>query len=224
MPLSRMPGRCAGPFVLVGLALFAARASAVPPTAVAPPPRAPRVAKASDEPQKAMAGFALPAGFTAELFASEPQVANPVAFSIDEQGRAFVAEVFRARKGVSDNRQHDDAWLDADLASRTVADRLAYHRRFLGDRADDWTAESDRVRELVDADGDGRADRATVFATGFNGLVQGLGAGVLARHGDVYYTCIPDLWRLRDTNGDGEADERTSLVHGFGVRPSCSTW
>ena len=218
MTLSRFRIRCGVPVVIAVLALGATRTDAVPPMAVAPPPRVPKVADASDEPQKAMAGFALPAGLAAELFAAEPQVANPVALSIDEQGRVFVAEVFRVRNGVTDNRQHDEAWLDADLASRTVADRLAYHQRFLGDRADDWTAESDRVRELVDADGDGRADRSTVFATGFNGLVQGLGAGVLARRGDVFYACIPDLWQLRDTNADGVADERTSLLHGFGVR------
>ncbi len=34
---------------------------------------------------------------------------------------------------------------------------------------------------------------------------------------DVYLTCIPDLWRLRDTNGDGTADERTRLSSGYGL-------
>jgi quinoprotein glucose dehydrogenase len=218
LPLNLMSSRCRGLIVLTSLALVAVRAAAAPPTAVPPPPRAPRVAEASDEPAQAAAAFAVPVGLTVKLFAAEPEVANPVAMSIDERGRAFVAEVFRAKQGVTDNRQHDEAWLDADLASRTVADRLAYHRNILGGRAAEWAVESDRVRELVDADGDGRADRATVFAAGFNALEQGLGAGVFARRGDVFYTCIPDLWRLRDTNGDGVADERTALVHGFGVR------
>ena len=31
------------------------------------------------------------------------------------------------------------------------------------------------------------------------------------------YTCIPDLWRLRDNDGDGKADIRRSLHHGYGV-------
>src|SRR5262249_27169899 len=56
-----------------------------------------------------------------------------------------------------------------------------------------------------------------VFADGFRDPAVGLGAGLLVRKGDVYYTCIPDLWRLRDDNGDGKADIRTSLQHGYGV-------
>ncbi|MEX0670485.1 MAG: PVC-type heme-binding CxxCH protein [Pirellulales bacterium] len=211
---------CPNPSLGRGFALLALLlcGPATTPAGAVPPPREPQVAGASDEPQQAAAAFALPAGLAAELFAAEPQVANPAVLSTDNAGRVYVGEVFRARRGVTDNRQHDDAWLDADLASRTVADRLAYHRRLLGPRADDWSVESDRIRELIDTDGDGRADRSTVFAAGFNGLAQGLGAGVLARRGDVFYACIPDLWRLRDTNADGVADERTALVHGFGVR------
>ena len=220
MPLKRRPGHVLGLPLLrfVALAATCAAVAAAARTADAGPPREPRIAAASAEHEKAAAAFSLPAGLVANVFAVEPQVANPVALSLDERGRAFVAEVFRIKNGVTDNRRHDDAWLDADLSSRTVADRVAYQRRLLGPRADDWALESDRIRELVDADGDGRADRSTVFASGFNGLAQGLGAGVFARRGDVFYACIPDLWRLRDTNADGVADERTPLVHGFGVR------
>src|SRR5205807_6964993 len=64
----------------------------------------------------------------------------------------------------------------------------------------------------------GKADHSTVFADGFNGAASGLAAGVLARKGDVYFTDTPDLWKLKDTNGDGKADERKSLLYGFGVR------
>src|SRR5207253_5002757 len=56
-----------------------------------------------------------------------------------------------------------------------------------------------------------------VFADGFHNAETGIGAGVLARQGSVYYTCIPDLWLLKDTKGDGKADVRQSLSMGYGV-------
>jgi len=74
------------------------------------------------------------------------------------------------------------------------------------------------VKLLEDRDGDGKVDHSTVFAEGFNQILDGLGAGVLARNGNVWFTCIPDLWLLRDTNGDGVADFRKSLQRGYGVR------
>ncbi|MFM9194557.1 MAG: PVC-type heme-binding CxxCH protein, partial [Planctomycetia bacterium] len=133
--------------------------------------------------------------------------------------RVFVCEAFRAHKGVGDNTGKEGTqWLAADLSAKTVDDRLAYHLRLLGEKARDWVIETDRLRELVDTDGDGRADRSTVFATGFNRLIEGHGAGVLARRGDVYYACIPNLWRMRDTDGDGVADVRDVLHTGYGVR------
>ncbi|HLX64223.1 MAG TPA: HEAT repeat domain-containing protein, partial [Planctomycetota bacterium] len=36
--------------------------------------------------------------------------------------------------------------------------------------------------------------------------------------GSVYYTCIPNLWRLQDTKGTGTAGVKTILRSGFGVR------
>ena len=66
------------------------------------------------------------------------------------------------------------------------------------------------------------ADRSTVFADGFKDAADGIGAGVLARKGDVYFTCIPDLWRLRDSNNDGHADVKESLSTGYGVHVAFS--
>jgi quinoprotein glucose dehydrogenase len=171
---------------------------------------------------KASAAFGMPTGMAVKLFAAEPDVANPVAFTIDEQGRVFVCETFRQNRGVSDNRGHTSEWVDADLASQSVEDRLAYHRRLLGDKAREWEVQDDRVRLLVDTDDDGVTDAATVFADGFNGLVEGTAAGILARHGDVFLTCIPSLYRLRDLDGDGRVDatpaERAVLSTGYGAR------
>src|SRR5262249_57499485 len=108
-------------------------------------------------------------------------------------------------------------WLDDDLASRTVADRVALYKKYLRDKFDTYSVHHDRVRLLEDTDGDGVADRATVFADGFHHAADGLGAGLLARGGNVWYTCIPDLWLLRDSKGTGTADVRRSLQHGYGV-------
>lgn len=177
----------------------------------------PAIAEASTEGERALAGFRIPDGMKGSLFAAEPMLANPVAFSIDEQGRFFVAETFRQQKGVEDNRYHMQ-WLHDDLALQTVEERVEMFKKHLGENVADYTVHHDRIRLLVDTDGDGKADKSTVFADGFNNIEDGTGAGVLSVNGDVYYTCIPKLWKLRDTDGDGVADEREALHHGYGVR------
>lgn len=173
-------------------------------------------------PEQAAAGFAMPADFRVELFAAGADVANPVAFTIDELGRVFVCETFRQNHGVSDNRGQNREWVDADLASQSVADREAYHRRLLGPEVADWESHDDRVRLLVDTDGDGRADEVSAYAEGFHRLIDGTAAGLLARRGDLYMTCIPALYRLRDLDGDGRIaqapPEREILSEGYGCR------
>jgi quinoprotein glucose dehydrogenase len=211
--------------IFLALATCAACASvalAIPGIDETQSPSPPTIAAKSDEPMKAAAGFGMPEGFVVELFAAEPDLANPVAFSVDEHGRVFVCETFRQSRGVTDNRFHDAAWVDADRASQSVEDRLQYHLRLLGDKKKDWEAADDRVRLLIDADRDGRADTASVFAERFNRVIDGSMAGILARRGDVFVTCIPSLYRLRDVDSDGKADtspqERTILSTGYGAR------
>jgi putative membrane-bound dehydrogenase-like protein len=72
----------------------------------------------------------------------------------------------------------------------------------------------DEIRLLEDTDGDGYADRMTVFATGLNS-VQGL-----AYHdGTLYVMHAPLLTALRDTKGTGKADWRRDLLSGLGLPP-----
>ena len=170
-------------------------------------------------PLDAATSFGMPEGFTVELFAAEPDVANPVAFSVDERGRVFVCETFRQNRGVTDNRAHDRTWTEADLATQTVEDRIAYHRRLLGDKAEAYEQHEDRVRRLLDTDGDGKADTCDVYASGFNRLEDGTAAGILARRGTIYLTCIPSLYLLRDATGDGDAQPTKDVLStGYGVR------
>ncbi|MBX6314046.1 MAG: HEAT repeat domain-containing protein [Isosphaeraceae bacterium] len=180
-------------------------------------PYTPKIEAASEEGRQAMATFRVPAALKVELFAAEPLLANPVAFCVDERNRFYVAETFRLHHGVTDTRGHMN-WLDDDLACRTVEDRVAMYKKYAGERFEaEYEREHDRIRLIEDRDGDGRADHATVFADGFHDAATGLGAGLLARKGRVYYTNIPDLWLLSDGDGDGRAEVRQRLHHGYGV-------
>jgi quinoprotein glucose dehydrogenase len=181
------------------------------------PPYRPALLGPSREAEMAMRKFQLADDLTVSLWAAEPQVGNPVALWIDARARVFVAETFRLHKGVTDNRKYAKDWVEAELACRSVADRIAQYERFFQDKLPALTTEHERVRLLWDSDGDGRADKDTVFADGFNRLEDGIGSGVLEHQGDVFFTCIPKLWRLRDRDGDGVAEERAALHDGFGV-------
>ncbi|WP_417381260.1 PVC-type heme-binding CxxCH protein [Gimesia sp.] len=189
----------------------------LPRPAFSETPYTPAIAEASKEGEQAIQGFRVPEGMHVSLFAAEPLLANPVAFCIDEQGRFYVAETYRQGKGVEDNRGHMD-WLHDDLAAETIEDRLAYFRKHLKENVKDYALEHDRIRLVEDRDGDGKADHASVFADGFNQIEDGTGAGVLARGGYVYYTCIPHVWKLSDTAHEGKATLREKLSSGYGIR------
>jgi quinoprotein glucose dehydrogenase len=177
----------------------------------------PPLARASDEGQKAIKQFRLPPGVEAKLWAAEPMLANPVSFAFDEKGRCFVAETFRLHHGVTDNRRHG-YWLNDDIACRTVEDRVSMYRKHHADKFEEtYEKHHDRVRMIWDSTGNGVADQSSVFADGFHKAASGIGSGVLARQGNVYYTCIPDLWLLKDTKGEHKADVRESLSYGYGV-------
>lgn len=192
--------------------------NAAAPQSQPPEPETPKIAAASDEGEKALSSFRKPEGWISQLVAAEPELANPVAFYIDYSGKIFVCESFRQGIGVTDNRSHDEKWLQADLAAMTVEDRIKFHRELLGDKAIEYELKDDRIRLLKDEDGDGKYETSIVFADHFNRIEDGTGAGVLVRGNDAYYTCIPKLWKLTDDNQDGVADRREALYDGFGVR------
>ncbi len=192
-----------------------------------PAPWQPKMAAASDDAENMIKGFKVPPDLTVELFAAEPMLAHPVAICTDEKGRFFVAETWRIADngtgggdsdvGAMDMRGHMD-WLDQDLANRSPQDREAMLRRNLGDKAKRLEVNSEIVRIIEDSKGTGKADKSAIFADGFNHILDGVGAGVLAYRGNVYYTCIPNLWLLKDTKNAGVADVKQVLKTGFGAR------
>lgn len=178
----------------------------------------PKLAAASDDGEKAIKRFQLPAGWKAELWSAEPDVAHGVAFDIADDGRVFVVESFRAWRGVPDIRGIMD-WLDEDLACQSVEDRLAMMQRHLGESGmKDYYKNTERIRLLTDPTRSGKATKSVVFAENFATPLDGVAAGVLARGKDVYFANIPNVWHLRDENLDGAADFRQSLSYGHGIR------
>ncbi|WP_082408343.1 PVC-type heme-binding CxxCH protein [Verrucomicrobium spinosum] len=67
-----------------------------------------------------------------------------------------------------------------------------------------------RVLKLVDDNADGVYDRATVFADKMT-----FPQGACWHEGALYVASPPGIWRLRDADGDGVAEERTMIVGGF---------
>ena len=77
--------------------------------------------------------------------------------------------------------------------------------------------DSERVTWVEDRSGKGRAETGGVLATGFQQSTAGTAAGVLAMGNDVWFACVPDLVRLRSSSASGAADQRETVLTGFGV-------
>ena len=131
-------------------------------------------------PADSMKFIQVPAEFRLELFASEPDVIKPIAFSFDERGRLWVIEA------------HD------------------YPNRVL-----QGAPGEDRIKILEDTDGDGRADKVTVFADRLN-----LPSSLVFANGGVIVAAAPHMLFLKDTNGDDKADVREILSTGWGTQDS----
>ena len=162
-------------------------------------------------------------------------VPDPVAISFDEQGRAYVTQTQRRKANDLDIRQNRD-WIIDDLSFETPYDKRAFYRRhFTPENSDankkrvkDYNKDgkhdikdlqflTERIHLIEDTDGNGFADKTSVYAEDFTDEIAGIAAGVLHHDGDVYTTIVPDVWKLRDTDNDGKADTRGKLASGFGV-------
>ncbi|WP_395744237.1 PVC-type heme-binding CxxCH protein [Prosthecobacter sp.] len=190
---------------------------------------------ADEKPAKAPKAAPIKSPLELHRWSGTLNVPDPVAVTVDPQGRIYVSATTRRKVADLDIREHTQ-WIPDDVALTSVEEKEAFLKRELapgktrlprGGLADhnkdgsiDWkdlTVHTERIYQLRDTDHDGTADKMTVFAEGFNSVVTGIAAGILYHDGWVYVTVAPDLVRLRDTNDDGVADEREIVAHGFGI-------
>ncbi len=117
------------------------------------------------------------ADFDLKLFASEPDIVNPIFMAWDERGRLWVAETVDYPNEVKDGN---------------------------GD---------DTIKILEDTDGDGKADKVTVFADGLN-----IPTSLTFWNGGIIVAQAPDFLFLKDEDGDDKADINRVLFSGWGVK------
>jgi putative membrane-bound dehydrogenase-like protein len=77
----------------------------------------------------------------------------------------------------------------------------------------------DEVRLIEDRDGDGYADKVSVYASGFNSI-----QGLAYHDGTLFVMHAPFLSAVRDADGDGAAELRRDLLVGLGLAPEENPW
>ncbi len=173
-------------------------------------------------------------GIEMTLWASDSLAPDPVAMSIDDQGRVYLIRTNRQKNSEFDIRGHRD-WMTESIGLQTVEDRRAFLRKTFAperskenewlkdlneDGSHDWrdlAVEKDEVWRLEDTNGDGIADKSMRVLNDFFEEVTDVAGGLLVRGTEMFIGIAPDLWRVKDTNGDGIFDKKTSISHGYGV-------
>lgn len=143
------------------------------------------------DPEVERASFQLAQGLEVNLFAADPMLKKPVQINWDARGRLWVA-------------------------SSTTYPQIK-----------PGESNTDQIIVLEDTNGDGVADTSTVFAdnllipTGLFPTGPGeaaiLGFGTEDKGAGCYVANSTELLFLRDTDGDGRADQRHVLLSGFGT-------
>jgi putative membrane-bound dehydrogenase-like protein len=132
-------------------------------------------------PEDSLARMKVPPGFEIKVFAAEPDIINPIAMTVDEQGRLWVVECY-------------------EYPSRTAPGKMP----------------RDRIKILEDTDGDGKADKVTLWAEGKDLPRFDMASGIEVGNGGVYLGAAPYLMFLKDTANSGKCDHHEILLRGFG--------
>ena len=123
--------------------------------------------------EEAAKKMTVPEGFTVEVVASEPDLMNPVAMCIDEQGRFWVTESFEyPRREAGPGRDRikvlEDTDQDGKVDKVTVfAEGLNIPSGINVGHGGVWVCNAPDLLFLEDTDGDLQADKTSVLLTGW---------------------------------------------------------
>ncbi len=142
-------------------------------------------------------------GFEVKLFASEPDIRQPLTMTFDERGRMWVIQYLQYPAPAGLTAVKVDQYL-----------RTKYNK--VPDPPPRGPKGADRITICEDTDGDGRADQFKDFVAGLN-LASGLALG----HGGVFVAQPPYLlfYPDRDRNDVPDGDPEV-LLAGFGMEDS----
>lgn len=183
-------------------------------------------------PEDARKAFVVPSGFEVRLFASEPEVVNPVAMTWDDRGRLWVLELYEYPLGARPGTRGRDRIkiledTDADGRADVVkvyADGLNLATGLLIANGGVYVGEAPNLWFMEDTNGDDVMDRKTQVLTGFgledrhellNGFVWGPDGQMYMTHGVFTHTkaTSPNLPKSEPvvlTAGVARLDPKTS--------------
>lgn len=173
-------------------------------------------------------------GLNIKLWGVDSLVADPVSIDVDDQGALYYTRTNRQKNSEFDIRGHQD-WEIRSIALQSIEDKRKFLHEELspenskrnewladlnGDGSHDWkdmTVEKEHVYRVEDTDDDGMADQAQLVIEDFNDEVTDAAGGVMKHGDDLFFNVGPDMWRITDSNGDGFADKKESISHGYGI-------
>src|SRR6266481_4202185 len=161
---------------------------------------------------------ALLAGATITAIGDRTLAANPAGFGLEAARAAMtnftVCEGLRLSLFASEPMVRNPTDMDVDAQGRVwITEGVNYRSSF-----QKWGVlqrEGDRIVILEDTNGDGAADKETVF---YQDPSINAALGICVLGNKVIVSSSPHVFVLTDTDGDGKADKRELLFTGIGGR------
>lgn len=173
-------------------------------------------------------------GLSLSLWAVDSLIFDPISIQVDDEGTLYYSRTNRQKGSEFDIRSHQD-WEIESIKLQTIEDKRAFLRKELSpersehntwfkdhneDGIYDWRdmlVQKEQIYRVKDTDGDGLADFSQVMVEGFHEEVTDVAGAILMHEGDLFVGVGPDMWRLKDKNGNGLMDEKESISHGYGI-------